>query len=321
VSAARLARQRLARLRLAPDGRPRPAAPFGRGPIAARALSHVIGAASVVGGALPVGVAHGLARCGGTAEWALRPAKRRILAQNLGHAVGRPPGADIVRSLVRREIVNEARRSADLLWALRHPHALRATATVSGGEQIQKALASGRGVILSSLHLGGWEVATAIPSVVVPVPTTAIVEDDWLAWAIDPFRAAAGLGRLYATAPAWQAAAILRRGEALLVLGETGERTTRRQRVRFLDGEAELPAGTVVLSRLCGAPIVPFSVLPTGPRRWHIDIEPPVAPAPRSAGEAGERRQLQELADRWSAVLRSHPEHWAAVYPIRWVQQ
>jgi hypothetical protein len=28
---------------------------------------------------------------------------------------------------------------------------------------------------------------------------------------------------------------------------------------------------------------------------------------------------LQQLAARWTEVIRAHPEHWAAVYPIRWV--
>lgn len=308
------------RLRLAPDGRPRPEAPFGRGPAAARVLSKVIDGASTVGGVLPARLAHGMAQVGGTLEWAARPAKRRVLAENLGHALGLTPDHPDVRRLVRREVVNEAHRSADVLWALSRPDELRATTAIEGAHHIRDALSHGNGVILSSLHLGGWEVATAIPAVVVPVPTTALVEDDWLAWAIDGYRAAAGLGRLYASAHAWHAAAVLRRGHALLVLGETGESATRTHRVRFLDAEADLPAGTVALSRLCGSPIVPFAVLPVGPRRWQVTMEPPVPAPARREGAAGERRQLQELADRWSAMLRAHPEHWAAVYPVSWVE-
>jgi len=307
------------RLRLAPDGLPRPNAPFGRGPAAARVLARVIDGSSAVGGVLPARLVHRAARAGGTLEWAVRPSKRRALAENLGHVLGLPPRHPEVRRLVRREVVNEAHRSADVLWALSHPDELRATTAIEGAHHIRDALAAGHGVILSSLHLGGWEVATAIPAVVVPVPTTALVEDNWLAWAIDGHRAAAGLGRLYASAPAWHAAAVLRRGHALLVLGETGNNATRAHRVRFLDAEADLPGGTVALSRLCGSPIVPFAVLPVGPRRWQVTIEPPVPAPARSEGAAGERRQLQELADRWSAMLRAHPEHWAAVYPIAWV--
>ena len=46
---------------------------------------------------------------------------RRTLAVNLAHAVGAEPASRRVRRLVRREIVNEAKRSADLLWAIAQP--------------------------------------------------------------------------------------------------------------------------------------------------------------------------------------------------------
>ena len=88
--------------------------------------------------------------------------------------------------------------------------------------------------------------------------------------------------------------------------------------MRLLDAVAELPAGPVALARLCGTPIVPFTVLPDAPRRWRVGIERPLSPPAREAGEAGERALLQELADRWSVTLRDHAEHWAAVYPMTW---
>lgn len=41
----------------------------------------------------------------------------------------------------------------------------------------------------------------------------------------------------------------------------------------------------------------------------------PTRPARRAAAE---QNVLQALADRWTAQIRAHPEHWAAVYPIAW---
>src|SRR5215467_5907648 len=87
------------RLALAPDGLPRPDAPFGRGPMAARVLAKVIDAAAWIGCRTPVQVAHALAGFGGQAEWALRPDKRRALAGNLCHAVGALPDDPEVRRL------------------------------------------------------------------------------------------------------------------------------------------------------------------------------------------------------------------------------
>ena len=309
---------RLGELRLAPDGRPRPDAPFGRGPLAARVLRAAIHVASAGSAALPASVAHRLAVVGGTIEWAARPSKRRQLAANLSHAVGRQPDDPYVTELVRREVVNEARRSVDLLWALRRGDELIASTEVVGKENIATALSHGKGMLLVSPHLGGWEVATALPTQVVPVPTTAIVTDDWIAWAVAGLRRDAGLGILYDTEPLTRAVRLLRRGEALLVLGEYAKDSMRTYPVRLLDGVAELPAGPAALARLCGSPIVPFTVLPLAPRRWQVVIEPPLVPRSRTGGVEAEQGLLQELADRWTVTLRENAEHWAAVYPMTW---
>jgi KDO2-lipid IV(A) lauroyltransferase len=311
-------RARFDELRLAPDGKPRPDAPFGRGPLASRALRGAILGASAVAGRAPVSVVGPAATFGGRVEWALRPAKRRRLAENLSHAVGLPPEHPAVKELVRREVQNEARRSADFLWALRNPDVLLATTEVEGRENILEALERGNGVLLVSTHVGGWEVATAMAKAVVPAPTTVIVTDDWLAWAVEGLRVRVGLGVMYDSEPAAKAARLLRSGEALLVLGDYAKPWMRTYAVRLLDAIAELPAGPAVLARLCGTPIVPFSVLPVAHRHWRIEIEPPLSPPPRSGGEAAERELLQHLADRWTRTLREHAEHWAAVYSMTW---
>lgn len=311
-------RERLESLRLAPDGRPRPDAPFGRGPLAARVLRGAILGASAVVSRLPPAALPPLTSAGGTIEWALRPAKRRRLAENLCHALGLPPDHPDVKALVRREIRNEARRSADFLWAVARPDELVATTEVVGREHIEAALDRGRGVVLVSLHVGGWEVATALPRAVVPVPTTAVVTDDWLAWAVEGLRMRAGLGILYDTEPATKAVRLLQRGEALLLLGDYAKPWMRTYPVRLLDAVAELPAGIASLARLCGSPVIPFSVLPRGVRRWRVEIGPPLEPPARDGGEDAERELTQRLADRWSEMLRTHAEHWAAVYPMTW---
>jgi KDO2-lipid IV(A) lauroyltransferase len=312
--------ERLRSLRLAPDGKPRPTAPFGQGPLAARVLRNAILGASAIVSRAPAGVVGPLAAAGGTIEWAIRPGKRRRLAANLSHALGLPPEHPEVSMLVRREVLNEARRSADFLWALARPQELLATTVVEGREHIERALERRRGVLLVSTHVGGWEVATALAREVVPVRTTVIVTDDWLAWAASGLRARAGLGLLYDSEPASRAAALLRNGEAVLVLGDYAKPWMRTYPVRLLDGLAELPAGIVVLSRLCGTPIVPFSVLPDDLRRWRVEIEQPLGPPERHGGREAERAVLQELADRWTRTLRDRPEHWAAVYPLTWVE-
>ncbi|MBM3677531.1 MAG: hypothetical protein FJW96_06555 [Actinobacteria bacterium] len=296
-------------------------APFGRGRTAARVLEAVIEGSAWAGCRLPAGAAHALAGVGGTAEWALRPAKRARLARNLAHAIGRGERESAVRRLVLAEVRNEARRSADLLWALGDRAAVRASTAIEGREHMVEALAEGRGAILAGTHLGGWEIAASISEDAIPGAVTAVVADNWLAWAMEKRRRAVGLRTVKRHEAARGAARALRDGGTVLLLGDDSwGGTARVHPVRFLDGVAELPAGIVTLARLCGSPIVPFTFLPDGPRRWRGRFEPAIAPPGRAEGVEGEQRVLQLLAERWSAAIERAPEHWAASFRIRWVE-
>jgi KDO2-lipid IV(A) lauroyltransferase len=308
---------RLERWSLAPDGRPRPDAPFGRGPLAAHVLGHVIDVAAAAGSRLPAPVAHALAVAGGHAEWAVRPAKRRTLRANLAHALGDSSGSRALRRTVRREVVNEAKRSADLLWAIGRPSAFHDGVEVVGAEHARAIASAGRGMVAAGVHLGGWELAAGLAARVLEVPTTVIVADDWLAWSMQHVRGRGGMRTVSPVAPLG-AARGLTRGEAVIVLGDDARASTRRHVVRFCDAAAALPAGPVALAQLTGAALLPFSVVPTAPRRWRITLEPAIEPPHRDDGEGGATRVLQQLADRWSGLITRHPEHWAAVFPIEW---
>jgi KDO2-lipid IV(A) lauroyltransferase len=214
---------------------------------------------------------------------------------------------------------NEARRSADLLWALGNRRAVLSATRVENREHIEAALSHGRGAILAGLHLGGWEIAASVAENAIPGRTTAVVADDWLAWAMDGRRRAVGLDTINRREAALGAARALRRGDTLLLLGDDGwGGASRSHRVRFLDGFASLPAGIVALARICRSPIVCFTFLPHGPRRWVGRFEPPIDPPAKDGGDAGEQRVLQLLADRWTDVIQSAPEQWAASFAMRW---
>ena len=285
------------------------------GRLSGRVLAAVIDVAAFVGARTPAPLAHGLAVIGGTAEWALRPALRRRLATNLAHAVGSSPGSATVRRTVRREIVNEARRSADLLWAIGNRTAFLESLQVDGADHAVNAASRGSGMLLVGIHLGGWEVATPVPRVVVPVPTTVITADDWLAWGIDHVRTSAGL-RTIRTDGSLAPLRVLRRGECLLLLGDHAlDPRTRRADVEFCGTLARLPSGVATFSRLTRSPIVTFDVLPLGRRRWRVTVSPPIEPP---ATRSEEQTVLQVLADRWTASVRAHPEHWSARFPIDW---
>jgi lauroyl/myristoyl acyltransferase len=293
---------------------------LGRGRTAGMVLARVIDFAVWLGSGGSGRLAHRIATLGGTLEWALRPGKRRRLATNLAHAVGHDPDDRVVRRLVRRELVNEAHRSADLLWSLGRPEDFLASAEFEGVDDARRTVEEGRGLILVGTHLGGWEVATSVPAAKLGASTSVIVRDDWLAWGIEHARVAAGLRVLYPKAAALTAARLLRDGQILLALADDARHAGHFHRVRFLDGEAEIAGGVVALARLTQSPIVTFNVLPLGRRRWKVTADPALPPPAPGSGAEGERILLQEMADRWSRDIRANPEHWAASHPIAWVE-
>jgi lauroyl/myristoyl acyltransferase len=283
-------------------------------------LERVIAGASAAGARLPPRTAHRLAVAGGILEWAARPGKRRTLADNLGHAVGLHPSDPRVRALVRREIVNEAHRSADLLWSIDRPGELLDHVRIEGREGLDRALADGRGVILAGPHIGGWEVVVPVPAAVIDVPVSVLVNDDWLAWAVDGIRRRAGLDVEYVSDGPRPLVRRLRRGEVVLMLADiVPDPGVRTMAVRFLDGVAGLPAGPAALARMADAAIVPLAVLPLDRRAWKIELGEPIRARRSGDGAAAtDGDTLQRLADAWSEVIRRHPEWWAAVYPLAW---
>jgi lauroyl/myristoyl acyltransferase len=290
--------------------------------VAARVLEHVIAAAATAGARLPARTAHRLAVAGGTLEWAARPGKRRTLAENLGHAVGLGSCDPRLRSVVRREIINEAHRSADLLWSIARPDELLERVRIEGRTGLDAAVADGRGVILAGPHIGGWEVVVPVPAAELDVPVAVLVTDDWLAWAVDGIRRRAGLEVEYVTAGPRPLVRRLRRGEVLLmfadIVPDPGVRTIA---VSFLDGVARLPAGPAALARMADAVIVPVAVLPLDQRAWKIGLGQPIHPRASAEGPAAtDRDTLQRLADAWSEVIGRSPEWWAAVYPLCWAE-
>ena len=289
--------------------------------LAAAGLARIIDGAAWAGSRTPSWLSHALADFGGNMQWATRPKRRSQFAFNLCHVLALPPDDPEVRRLVRKVMINEAHAAADLLWAIGQPQRFLDTVVYQDWHLVEETAAQGRGLILAGTHLGGWEVATSIPGAKIPVPTNVIVADNWIAWAIEHVRATGGLRVMYRQVAALRSVRRLQAGEAVLLLGDNSEFAGHTHRVRFLDSDMQMAAGVAALSRLSGAPIIPFTVLPLGPRRWRVTIDHPIGPPSPPSGKAGERPVMQELADRWSATIRENPEHWSMAAPLVWLEE
>jgi lauroyl/myristoyl acyltransferase len=281
----------------------------------------VIAAAGFAGGRLPPDISARLAVAGGTLEWAARPRKREVLAENLAHALGGSATPSAVRAAVREEIVNEARRSADFLWSVAYPERAARATRIDGERRVRAALAAGRGAVLAGPHVGGWEVIVPFAAQLRDLSVTALVEDDWPAWAVADIRRRGGLDPVPVSESPLRALSALRRGGAVVMLSDFLNPGMRTAEVTLLGKPIRLPSGPAALARMAGAPLFPFAALPLDVRAWRMWIGEPIPPPPRRSGRAGEAAAMQVLADAWSDLLRRHATQSAAVEPLGWVTQ
>jgi lauroyl/myristoyl acyltransferase len=281
----------------------------------ARALSLAITVSSECAARLPAGTAGRFAAAGGRVEWAVRPNKRRQLRTNLAHVLALPPGDPAVGRLARAVVITGARRAADLLWAFARPEEARRRLTIDPPGGLAALGDFPDGAILASAHVGGFEFALAC-GLARDYEVSVVTDTDATAAAVARWRRAGGAELVPADVPR-TAVRRLRQGGVAVVLCDLQQPGMRGYQVRFLDAEAVMPAGPAALARLTGAPIVPFSVLPTGVRSYRLVFEQPL-PAPERHDRAGEHALTQALADAVSATLRANPSHWDAVDPIPW---
>jgi KDO2-lipid IV(A) lauroyltransferase len=286
-----------------------------------RALRAAIGTSAAIVARLPAGVAAALGAAGGTIEWAVRQRKRARLAANLAHALDGDPASPATRRLVRRNMRAAGRRAADLLWAVARPAEAAAGVRVANAARLEAALAAGRGAILAGPHCGGFEVAHVVAPAFPAIRLLALIDRTRIAAALELLRRSHRIATADAAATPHAALRHLRDGGALVAIADLWRPGMRGHAVRLLDARVLLPAGTAVLSRLSGAPVLPFAALPIGPRAWCIEIGEPIAAPVRSTGHDGEIATTQALADAFGTILRAHPEQWDAVDPIAWLAE
>ena len=147
-----------------PDRSPRPATaasgtppnPGGRLPLLGASYS----AGARIVRAVPPGLRHAAATPGGAAWFWLSRAQRHAALDNYAAALGRAPDDPLVARTARRAFQNYGRMLMDfLLMGSLTPDELIGRVTVDGRDELDAALARGKGVIMAVPHMGSWDLA------------------------------------------------------------------------------------------------------------------------------------------------------------------
>lgn len=238
--------------------------------------------------------------------------RTRFALANLRIAFPDAPDADL-RAIGRQSFAHLAWNALDVLraegWTAPE---LRARFDFRGLEQLDRALAVGKGVFLLSAHLGNFDLGGR-----------ALAERGYAVYAVSRFmrnpriwryvraeRERFGAGAIdhrRALAPTLRA---LRARGVVAILNDQYSRRSQGIFVPFFGVRASTSAGLAVLALRTGAPVLPTFAVRDGADHHTVSIEPPL-PVP-----AGDDREaaIAELTARANAALeaaiRKYPEQY-----------
>lgn len=242
--------------------------------------------------------------------------RRRVLRYNLANAL-----PELDPSERRRLELAVARHFARVtLDALRHrrlrPEELLAEVDVVGRDNLDRAVAGGRGAFLLSAHVGSWEVAALVAGLLLPRGFAVInrpLDNPLLEAELAQLRGHYGNRSLGKRGVARD---ILRELKAGGVVGILIDQRARRDEA-VVAPFFGLPSRThPILARLAlrtGAPVVPIWGLCDRPGRTTVRFDPQVDPGPGDDEAALTARYNRAI----EAVIRERPEQWLW-YHDRW---
>jgi KDO2-lipid IV(A) lauroyltransferase len=199
----------------------------------------------------------------------------------------------------------------------RLPHVSReellAAVDVVGKEHLDRAIERGRGVIITSTHLGNWELgAVMVAQWGYALHAVAGVQlGRWLSGAVRDTKTELSITTI---APEDGFRKILRALEhndpvALVVDGNLYQ---HGQPVEWFGRETPFPAGPGVLAQRTGALVVPAWCERVGNGRFRITIETPIDPA-AFATTAALHQAIAAAAERH---IRGHLDQWCIFRPL-----
>jgi len=269
---------------------------------------------------LPTPAAYAIARVAGDLSYLAQGSARRHVKDNMRHVLGADADEREVSRQAREVFRNVTRYYADLIRLPRTDpeRLLRHDLNVHDLENLQNAVASGKGVVLVSGHYGNPELtvqALAAAGIYVYVLTEPL-QPRQLSDLTHRLRSTHGhTYRPVSMASVKGALRHLRQGGVVAILCDRDIQKTG-QLLPLCGCPARLPTGAATLAMRTGAQVVPAFTRRRGPGRNEVWLEPPL-PLERTGDEEQDIRAMSEkILARLEEYLRQDPGQWTVLESI-----
>ncbi len=267
----------------------------------------VFGWISALIAGMPLSLGYLLARMLTEAHLRLFPSRRHAALTNLASALPRATRRERLR-VVRRMMTSY---NCMMFEFFRLPYLTRGellrSVEVVGREHLERAVARGRGVILTGTHIGNWELAGVVLAHWGHT-LHAVAGVQLSRWLTPAVREAKAELAIHTVAPEDGFRKLLRALEHndLVALMVDGDVYSHGSTVELFGRETRWPSGPGVLAQRTGAPIICGYCERVAPGRFRIVLEPaldpmviPTTAALNAAVAATSERHIREHLDQW----------------------
>ncbi|MDI1444743.1 lysophospholipid acyltransferase family protein [Polyangium sp. 6x1] len=241
--------------------------------------------------------------------------KRACVRRNLRRILGpRPPLEELTD--IAAVFTNYASCMTEaMLLGTPRGRALGLLSNALGVDNYEACEAVGKGIVIATAHLGGWEVAGPMLHKVRAKNVVVVMarERDERARAMqDELRARSGVKVVHIGETALDALPLLRHLQQDDVVAMQIDRVPpgmRARTVTLCGAPFQVPEGPLTIAALSGAPIMPVFTRRLGFMHYEAKVLPPIH-VPRRPTASDLDKAAQRLMDELGAFLRENPTQW-----------
>jgi KDO2-lipid IV(A) lauroyltransferase len=268
---------------------------------------------------LPRRVALALLRSLGRLAFALASGPRHRAIEHLTMVYGDQKSPAEIKELARRVFIHFATAAADFV---RIPviikQGINRLVSASGIEHLDRAFATGDGLLMITCHFGNWEILgawLAQNGYPMSVVGTSLF-DPRLDRILVETRNRAGYTNITRGKGTREIIRTLKKGEAV---GMLIDQDTKADGVfvDFFGRPAYTPTGPVVLARRLNLPIIPIFAYLKDDFTYQVECLPPLDLVKTENEDSDIRINTQKCSDAYEAMIRRFPEQWVWMHK-RW---